>query len=197
MKPSLKRNECVRQCRYNFTSEERLERGRQLADEYQSLDTTNSDLERIKKDFKARIETHETRIGTLAEQVRSGYELRETVCFWRYNSPEAGKKQLLRADTLEIIETADMTEADKQLVMEAVDAAAAAAQQGQGVAGHPDIARAIPERSPTAEEQRAEEKAAKTKADKTPRRRASGPGVVELDADDGQTGEDEDDRNKT
>lgn len=193
MKTSLKRNECTRQCRYNFTPDERLERGRQLADEYQTLDSTNQDLDRIKKDFKARIEAHESRICTLAEQVRSGYELRETVCFWEYHQPVEGKKQLRRSDTMEVIETADMTEADKQLVMEVVDAAAAAAQNGNGAAGHPNVARAIPERSQVAEEHRAENAPAE---DNTPRRRASGPGVVELPADDGQTGDDEDDRNK-
>lgn len=192
MKPALKRNECTRQCRYNFSPDERLERGRQLADEYQSLDSTNNDLDRIKKDFKARIEAHESRICNLAEQVRSGYELRETVCYWEFNQPVDGKKQLRRSDTMEVIETADMTEADKQLVMEAVDEAAAAAQEPPAN-GHPDVARAIPARSQLAEEERAKN----TKTDKTPRRRASGPGIVELDADDGQVGEDEDDRNKT
>jgi hypothetical protein len=191
MKTSLKRNECTRQCRYNFTPDERLERGRQLADEYQTLDTTNQDLDRIKKDFKARIETHETRISTLAEQVRSGYELRETLCSWEYHQPVDGKKQLRRSDTMEIIETTDMTEADKQLVMEVVDAAAAAASAADG---HPNVARAIPERSQVAEEDRAKNA---PEEDSTPRRRASGPGVVEVDADDGQTGDDEDDRNKT
>jgi hypothetical protein len=124
---SMKRNECKRQCRYNYTKAERLEKGRALADEYGTLDGVNADLERVKKDFKARIETHESKIQSLAEQVRSGYELRDTLCFYTYNEPKPGRKTLRRADTFEVIGEEDMTGADTQLVMEAVDAEAAQA----------------------------------------------------------------------
>ena len=194
MKHSLKRNECTRQCRYNFTSDERLERGRNLADVYQELDTTNGDLERIKKDFKARIEAHEARIATLAEQVRSGYELRETVCFWEFNKPVEGKKQLRRSDNMEIIETTDMTEADKQLIIDIVETAAAAAN---ATTGHPNAAMAITEKSDLSTEpgNPTEPKGPPAKKDNTQRRRAS-PGVVDVEADGGSHGEDEDDRNK-
>ena len=194
MKHSLKRNEVTRQCRYNFTSDERLEKGRNLADVYQELDTTNGDLERIKKDFKSRIEAHEARIATLAEQVRSGYELRETVCFWEYNQPTEGKKQLRRSDTMEIIETSDMTEADKQLIIDIVETAAAAAN---AAAGHPNAAMAITEKSDLSNEPATPPtpKNPPAKKDNTQRRRAS-PGVVDVEADAGSHGQDDDDRNK-
>lgn len=126
---TLKRNECKRQCRYNYTTAERLEKGRALADEYGTLDSVNSDLERVKKDFKARIETHEAKIALLAEQTRSGYELRETLCLWVYNEPKPGRKTLCRADTIEIIGEEDMTGADTQMIMDELDAQAAAAAE--------------------------------------------------------------------
>lgn len=139
----MKYNECKRQCRYNYTQEERLEKGRALADEYQALDATNADLDRIKKDYKARIEGHEATISSLAEQVRSGYELRETLCFWIYNDPRAGRKTLKRSDTFDVVGEEDMTGADTQMVMEAVDSAAAE-QGSHGADGQP---RAIAESS--------------------------------------------------
>lgn len=119
---ALKRNECKRQCRYNYTQAERLEKGRALADEYNALGEVQADFDRIKKDYKAREETHETKIQSLAEQVRSGYELRETLCYWTYNEPKPGRKTLRRSDNEEIFGEEDMTGADTQAVMEDIDA---------------------------------------------------------------------------
>jgi len=127
----------MRQCRYTYTAAERLEKGRALADEYQSLDATNNDLERTKKQFKARIDASEAVIANLAEQVRSGYELRETLCFWKYNTPSAGRKTLVRADTMENVCEEEMSGKDLQMVLESVDAEAAAAAGAGGVLALP------------------------------------------------------------
>ena len=125
MSSSLKRNECKRQCRYEYSKEERAEKGRNLADELGAMQAVEAELERIKKDYKARIDARAATIDNLSEQVRSGYELRETLCFWTYNEPKPGRKTLRRADTLEVIGEEDMTGADTQTVMEELDAAAA------------------------------------------------------------------------
>lgn len=117
----MKRNECKRQCRYTYSEQERGEKGRTLADEYAELEQVNTDFERVKKDFKARVETHEAKIGQLAEQVRTGYELRETLCVYTYDEPKPGKKTLRRADTEEVIAEEDMTGADTQHVMETIE----------------------------------------------------------------------------
>lgn len=122
---SLKRNECKRLCRYNYTPPERLEKGRELADEYNALHEVEAEIDRIKKEYKARTEAHEAKIAALAEQVRSGYELRETLCEYTYNEPKPGRKTLRRSDTMEIIAEEDMTGADTQAVMEEIDADAA------------------------------------------------------------------------
>ena len=158
---ALKRNECKRQCRYNYTSAERLEKGRALADEYNALGEVQADFDRIKKDYKAREETHETKIQSLAEQVRSGYELRETLCHFTYNEPKPGRKTLRRSDTMEIIGEEDMTGADTQAVMEEIDAEASGEPTMKNVTPFPAL--------PSSEKRKA--------------RRASSNGVVGTEAD--------------
>lgn len=144
----LKYNECRRQCRYNYTPEERLEKGRALADEYQALDAVNSDLERVKKQYKARIETHEATIANLAEQVRSGYEMRETPCFFEYNKPRPGRKTLKRSDTFEVVGEEDMTGQDMQMVMKSVDDEAAATTPPAGPESKRDPILVLPAAEP-------------------------------------------------
>jgi hypothetical protein len=137
MTTALKRNECKRQCRYNYTRDERLEKGQCLADEYGALELVNADLERVKKDFKARIETHEAKIQDLAEKVRSGYELRETLCVYTYDEPKPGRKTLRRFDTQEVIAEEDMTGADTQHVMETIEEQVKEAGADGIVSAHP------------------------------------------------------------
>lgn len=191
-KPSgaLKRNECYRQQRYNYTPEERMERGRALADEYNALGITESELERVKKDYKSRTETHEAKIELLAEQVRSGYELRETLCFWDYNQPTEGRKTLKRADTLEAVCEEDMTAADKQLVMEEVDAVAAVAS---AAANANALGLPAPKPEKQAEPDTTTTPKGPKKSDK-PRRTSRG-GVVACDADGEDLGDDDDNNN--
>lgn len=186
---ALKRNECFRQLRYNYTPEERMERGRGLADEYNASGITDADFERVKKDYKSRTETHEAKIGLLAEQVRSGYELRETLCFWDYNQPTVGRKTLKRSDTLEAVCEEDMTAADKQLVMEEVDAVASVASAAANA-----NERGLPAPKP---EKQAEPDATTPKGPKKsdkPRRTSRG-GVVACDADGGDLHDDDENKN--
>lgn len=142
----LKYNECRRQCRYNFTQQEVNEIGKQAADDGHNKVMAEADLERIKKDYKARIEGYEAAIDAAFEKMRSGYELRETLCFFEYNKPRPGRKICRRADTLEVVGEEDMTGKDTQMVMEAVDAEAADAPEPKKEpmlvlpAGEPDVA---------------------------------------------------------
>ena len=120
---TLARNEQREQLRYNYTPDERREKGQQLADTHIRLGTVNDELDRIKSDYKAKIQTLEADITTLSTQVSTGYEMREYVCFYEYDQPEKGKKTLRRKEPpCDVVRVEEMTEADRQTVMESIEA---------------------------------------------------------------------------
>ncbi len=126
---TLARNECREQLRYNYTPDERREKGQQLADTHIRLGSVNDELDRIKADYKAKIQALESDICALSNQVSSGYEMREYVCFWEYDNPEKGKKTLRRKEPpCDAVRTEEMTIADRQTVMDEIDKEAAEAQ---------------------------------------------------------------------
>jgi hypothetical protein len=132
----LAANETRRQLRYVFTDAERLEKGKQLADTLNKLSSTEADLDRIKSDFKARTSVLDTEISTLKDCVFSGFELREYICFWEYDAPEKGKKTLRRKEPPhDIACIEEMTEADRQTVIESIEAQLGAKDRPTGSDG--------------------------------------------------------------
>lgn len=112
--PAKKPVQTSRHLRHEFDNAERLENAKQLAEALSESDRIDGELERVKADFKSRTTTVQAKIGSLRDKVTSGYEMRETKCEWRFDSPKKGKKSLVRLDTKEVVETVDMSEADKQ-----------------------------------------------------------------------------------
>lgn len=197
-------NEKREQLRYNYTPDERREKGQQLADTHIRLAAVNDELDRIKSDYKAKIQTHEADITTLSTQVSTGYEMREYVCFYEYDQPEKGKKTLRRKEPpCDVVRVEEMTEADRQTVIESIEKQAAEAQPDSptgsivpftGAAGPKNV---TPPTSPAGEDdeltwsaqleaqrkQTAKEAAEKAKAAKGKGRRTSSGGVVGTEAD--------------
>lgn len=130
---TLARNEKREQLRYNFTPDELRERGQQLADAHINLKAVTEELDRVKADYKARTSTINNEINSLSTQVSTGYEMREYVCFYEYDQPEKGKKTLRRKEPpCDIVRVEEMTEADRQTVIESVDKQAADEQAKAG-----------------------------------------------------------------
>lgn len=123
----MKNTETTRQLRVNLTDKERIELGRQLAEASQRLETIAEDKKSANAQFAADKSAAEAKIGALSNQIGSGYRLDQVRCDWLMDSPEAGKKQLVRLDTKEVIETLDMTDADKQGDLPLADPAGEAA----------------------------------------------------------------------
>lgn len=201
---TLARNEQREQLRYNYTPDERREKGQQLADTHIRLGTVNDELDRIKSDYKAKIQTLEADITTLSTQVSTGYEMREYVCFYEYDQPEKGKKTLRRKEPpCDVVRVEEMTEADRQTVMDSIEKQAADAQpDGDGtivpfVAQGSAAPKNVTPTPPAGEDdeltwaaqleaqrkQTAAENAEKKKAAKGKGRRTSSGGVVATDAD--------------
>lgn len=119
---TLARNEKRESLRYSYTPDERREKGQQLADTHIRLGSVTEELDRIKSDYKAKIQTHEAEISTLSTQVSTGYEMREYVCFYEYDQPEKGKKTLRRKEPpCDVVRVEEMTEADRQTVIESIE----------------------------------------------------------------------------
>ncbi len=113
---STKKNETERILRVDYTDAQRLELGKDLATAHNDLTQTNSDFDRVKAEFKSKISAHESKIVDLSNKVSTGYHMVATKCLWRMDEPKKGMKVLVRLDKTpnEIIDSEEMTEADKQ-----------------------------------------------------------------------------------
>ncbi|HLP01465.1 MAG TPA: hypothetical protein VK163_05520 [Opitutaceae bacterium] len=132
MKP-LAANEVRRQLRYNYTPDERREKGQQLADTHIKLGSVNEELDRVKSEYKSRITTLENEIGLLSTQVSTGYEMREYVCAYKYDHPSKGRKSLYRVEPpQDLICEEEMTIADRQTILESIEKQAAEEQAKSG-----------------------------------------------------------------
>ena len=125
MSTPLAANECRRQVRYDYTKDERIAKATGLGEALNRYASTENELSRIKKDYGARLDAIKAEIDQLNNSVLSGYELREYICFWTYDEPRAGRKTLRKREGLEIVAEEDMTERDRQMVMEIIDQQAA------------------------------------------------------------------------
>jgi hypothetical protein len=72
----------------------------------------------VRDDWKARISAVEARITSTAGRISRGYDIKETVCTVTFDCPETGMKTCHRDDTGERVWVREMTESDKQMVLE-------------------------------------------------------------------------------
>jgi hypothetical protein len=139
MSTPLAANECRRQVRYDYTKDERIQKAITLGESLDRYAATEAELSRIKKDYTARLDGIQAEVDGLNLAVRTGYELREYICYWTYDEPKQGRKTLRKREGGEIVAEEDMTERDRQMVMEIIDAqatAAAATTRGEKLALH-------------------------------------------------------------
>lgn len=122
MNTHLKPQSLTRSLRVLFTDKERLELGKQLAEESQKLEQIADDKKTVVADFKSRQTAAEAKIASLSQQVANGYQVKEVKCEMRFDTPEAGKKTLVRLDTSETVEVADMLDIEKQQQLPLADA---------------------------------------------------------------------------
>jgi len=121
----LAANECLRQVRYNYPDAELIEKAKALSAQLNSYAATENELARVKKDYASRLDVTQAQIDQLKECVQTGYEMREYVCFWEFDVPTAGRKTLRKREGGEIVTEEEMTQRDRQMVMDIIDAQAA------------------------------------------------------------------------
>jgi hypothetical protein len=121
----LAANECLRRVRYNYPDAELIEKAKALSAQLNHYAATENELARVKKDYGARIDVVQAQIDQLKECVQTGYEMREYVCFWEFDVPAPGRKTLRKREGGEIVTEEEMTQRDRQMVMDIIDAQAA------------------------------------------------------------------------
>ena len=115
--PPIVTKSCKHMCRYQFNDAELLAIGKELAEFNEQLDAIEQDKKRVVSDFAAKIASRESDVSLAVNKIRSGYEYRDLPCTVRFHQPKAGKKEIVRDDTKEIVATQDMTESDLQALL--------------------------------------------------------------------------------
>lgn len=109
--------EYSQQLRVDLTDHELTDRAKNLANEQNKLDQEKTDKKRSSAEFGSRIKAIESNLTKLAYTVSTGYELREVRCGMFFDTPEKGKKSLIRLDTKEVVSVEEMSTIDRQLAL--------------------------------------------------------------------------------
>ncbi len=126
--------------KYEYTDPEIADAARDLA----KANRQRSNLEQRKKEvdsaIKAEIEEQNSIIGRLSQLIGTGFEYRDIEVRIELDTPEAGKKRIIRLDTGEEVSVKNMTDADKQMVLDLqTQAEAAEAEAQKATNGHEPI----------------------------------------------------------
>ena len=97
-----------------FTTEELKEIGIQLALKNQKRERLEDDKKQSMSQFKSDIDAADAEIRRLSQKLARGSEDRQIECEVFYNTPEEGKKTIIRNDTHEEISVDKMTEDEMQ-----------------------------------------------------------------------------------
>ena len=100
--------------RHDFTTEERLEMGTNLAEAHNRLASIEEEETVMKAQVKDKKAGVTQTIGTLARNLGTGYEMRNTPCTLQWDAPNVGEVTYLDPDG-RTVKTRAMTESERQL----------------------------------------------------------------------------------
>jgi hypothetical protein len=103
-----------RYLRYDFTTEEITQKGRDLAQVTREVTALEDDAKRVAGDFKAKILAKEAERGVVCGAITSGYEMRNIPCTITLNKPKNAKKTVVRDDNGTVVCVEDMTQDEMQ-----------------------------------------------------------------------------------
>jgi hypothetical protein len=101
--------------RHDFTTEERLEMGNNLAQAHNRLAQIEEEEQVMKAQIKDKKAGVEQSVGTLSRNLSTGFEMQNIVCELVWDSPNVGEVSYKRSDNGEIAKTRAMTEQERQL----------------------------------------------------------------------------------
>jgi hypothetical protein len=103
-----------RYLRYDFSAVEVHELSVDMANKTQQIANTEQEKKSATSQFTSKLNTLKQDVGSLANKVASGYEIREVMCDIEYHKPTQGYKTLTRKDNGQKIEE-KMTNEDYNL----------------------------------------------------------------------------------
>lgn len=110
-----KKNTIKRSLLCTLTDEERRNYGIKLATTLDDIEAVEAEKKRTVDHYKDRIAGLTAAASDISRKVSTGQEWRDVECRIDYGVPDKLHKQVVRLDTLEVVATEVMTEADKQL----------------------------------------------------------------------------------
>ncbi len=122
--------------RYEFTQEERLKMGEDLAQAHNRVEEIDEKEASMKAQIKEKRSGLEATIGMLSRNLANGFVMRNIECKVYYDDPHVGEVSAYRTDTGELVKTRAMTDSERQMdlplataeqVQESTDASAKAA----------------------------------------------------------------------
>ena len=132
--------------RYTFSDTEIADAARDLA----TANRKRTSLEQRKKEvdsaIKAEIEAENSVIARLSNLIGTGFEYRDIEVRIELDTPEPGKKTIIRMDTGEEVAVKPMTDSEKQMSLDLqTQAEAAEAEAKQPIVTPPPVLTALPE----------------------------------------------------
>jgi hypothetical protein len=107
---------CIEFLKCYFTLEEKADISERMARAMQQLADTEEEFTVVKKQFNEQIAGFAGEARKLSRRYNFGYEHRSVICNVLLDTPEPGKKTIMRTDIPgEVVKVMDMTDADRQL----------------------------------------------------------------------------------
>lgn len=104
-----------RTVKHVFSDVEKLHKADQLAEAMENKLQAEEEFDTIKKNFKAKIEAHESAAKTLQREIRSGFEMRVVAILERRCNFETQKAEFVIPHTNTVVDTEPLTAEDHQL----------------------------------------------------------------------------------
>lgn len=105
-----------REVKVLLTRDEKLQIGEEMAREYLAISLVEAEKAEASSRFKARIEGHAKVAAEKAGLLSNGYQFRIMKCEKVFDM-KAGKVNIIRPDTQEIVYTRDVTDQERQRVL--------------------------------------------------------------------------------
>jgi hypothetical protein len=104
--------------KYEFSESEINDAAKDLARAAQTKAALEQRKKEIDAQMKADIEAQNSIVGRLAQLINVGHEYRDVECRIELDTPEPGRKRIIRLDTGEEVKVVAMTDTDKQLSLD-------------------------------------------------------------------------------
>jgi hypothetical protein len=112
----MKTPTCIEFLKCYFTPEEKADISERMARAMQQFADTEEEFVVVKKQFNEQLAGFSNEAKKLSRRYNFGYEHRSVVCDVLLDTPEPGKKTIMRQDIPgELVRVMDMTDSDRQL----------------------------------------------------------------------------------